>query len=182
MTKPPRTLGISLAIIAGVFLFSCLPLSQVAVLLSLNARQGFEFLPSEQENQDLPSIVGTEILELNTMGLVAQAALALGFLAIAVITWRGRPANMRFVFVGLVILLTAGNLIQLSSLMTAPPPTPQTGMDSSGDLGRTLAVSQLCVTLLIPTYIVWYMNRGPARAFYRGYYLTEPSEATTQPG
>lgn len=175
MTKPPRTLGISLAIIAGAFLFSCLPLTQVAVLLSLNARQGIEFLPPVQDNQNLPSIIGAEVLELNLIALGIQAVLALGFLVVAIITWRGRPANIRFVFVALVILLTAGNLIQLLSLLTSPPPTPQTGMDSSGDLGRTLAITQLCVTLIIPTYIVWYMNRGPARAFFRGHYLPDPS-------
>lgn len=180
MTKPPRTLGISLAILAGVFLFSCLPLTQVIVLLSLNARQGVEFLPSEQSTQDLPSIIGAEVLEVNLPGLFIQAALALGFLAIAVITWRGKPARMRFIFVGLVILLTAGNLIQLLPLMTAPPATPQTGMDSSGDLSRTLAISQMCVTLIIPTYIVWYLNRGPARAFFRGHFLQDPGSTRDQ--
>jgi len=181
VTKPPRTLGVSLAILAGVFLFSCLPLTQTAVLLVLYARQNPEILPSQQSGQDLPTIVGADVLELSLPAILVQAVLALGFVVVAILTWRGKPAPMRFVFVGVVILLTAGNLIQLLTFVAAPAPSPQTGMDSAGDLSRAVTVSQLCVTLLIPTYIVWYMNRGPARAFFRGHYLQDPGGEPSQP-
>jgi hypothetical protein len=31
------------------------------------------------------------------------------------------------------------------------------------------------MSALVSFYVVWYLNRGPARAFYRGYYLPDPS-------
>lgn len=140
----------------------------------LYARQSPEFLPSGQNEQNFPTIIGADVLEISQPTLLVQAVLALAFLVVAVMTWRGKPASVRLIFVGLVFLLTAGNLIQLLTFITTPLPSPQTGIDSAGDLSRTLAVSQLCVTLLIPGYIIWYMNRGPARAFFRGHYLPDP--------
>jgi hypothetical protein len=39
---------------------------------------------------------------------------------------------------------------------------------------RSLLASRALLTLLVPLYVLWYMNRAPARAFYRGCYLAEP--------
>ncbi len=175
MTKPPRTIGISLAIIAGVFLFSCLPLTQSIILLSLSARPGMDFMEVESGGQGDTTIVGSEILDINQTPLIIQAIVATAFLTIAALAWRGKPPFIRFVFVGIVLLLTAGNLLQVLALLSAPSPTPLSGIDSASDVSRALRLAQLCMTLLIPAYIVWYLNRGPARAFFRGRYLDTPS-------
>jgi hypothetical protein len=181
LTKPPRTLGISLAIIAGVFLFSCLPLMQATIWLSLYGSP-IEFVQPTEESQSAPSIVGASIEDATATPLVIQAALGIVFLVIAGLAWRGKPASIRFIFVGAVILLAAGNLTLLFTLLSAPQATPQTGMDSGGDLARTLSLSQLCVSLVIPAYIVWYMSRGPARAFFRGRYLEQPESTPANKG
>lgn len=178
MKKPPRTLGISLAIITGIFLFSCLPLTQAVILISLNARTQMDFLPSEAAGQTAPIIVGASVLEQENTPLILQGLLAVSFFLVSVATWRGKPPFIRFVFLGMVIVLTAGNLAQAYTLLSGQPPTPQTGMDSGADLARTFTLSQLCISLVIPSYIVWYMSRGPARAFFRGHYLPDPGSTS----
>jgi hypothetical protein len=176
MKQPPRTFGIAIAILSGIFLFSCLPLTQAFILLSISARPGIDIITPETNPGVNPVIVGAEVPDLVPAPYLAQIALALIFLVIAVFTWRGKPPVIRYIFVGAVLLLTAGNLIQLGSILAAPAPTTQTGLDSASELTRTLTISQLCITLVIPLYIVWYLNRGPARAFFRGHYLKSPGD------
>jgi hypothetical protein len=174
MTRPPRTFGISFAILAATCLFSCLPLTQSAVLLSLATRQTIDFLPPPQEeNTFTPSAVGSDLLGLDMPRLYIQAIIAVGFLIIALFAWRGKPSIIRPVFIGLVLLLTVGNFALLISQLTAPQ-NLSTGLDSGAALETSVNISNLCLTLAIPLYVVWYMSRGPARAFYRGYYLPEP--------
>lgn len=177
MNRPGRPFGVAIAIIAGAFLFSLLPLLQVGMALVvrqhfLNAASsggvfgtfasGGEFLGSGSDSQ---------------IGL--QTVLALIFLVIAVFTWRGRPAQMRFIYVGAVAAFTLIKLATALSL-TAAQPALQDGISSGDDLSRTLAWGQLVLEILVTLYVVWYMNRGPARAFFRGYYLPNPAGAANE--
>ena len=84
---------------------------------------------------------------------------------------------MRFVFVTVVWALTFITLIvNIWPAVTAS--CTQLPCDSSLDLGRTLAAAQVPLFVLVPLYVLWYLNRAPARAFYRGYYLPDPADKT----
>ena len=78
-----------------------------------------------------------------------------------------------------VFLLT---LIRLVSVV-APlfiQQSPQFSASSLDGIMQSLATGQFILELFVLVYVVWYMNRGPARAFYRGYYLTDPAETISQ--
>ncbi|MCA9909718.1 MAG: hypothetical protein KC519_13770 [Anaerolineae bacterium] len=174
MEKPPRTLGIAIAIIASVCLFSCLPLLQVVMFVAVRGNLATELVPLETGGT---AAFGGCVLNASDERLILQAGLALIFLIIAAVAWRGKPPIIRFVLVAAVLLLSAGNIVLLISTL-ATPQTLQTGIDSGETVTRSLATMQLLITVLIPLYVVWYMNRGPARAFFRGYYLKEPARTT----
>ena len=104
--------------------------------------------------------------------LILQSALAVGFFLLAVVAWRGRPPLMRYVFSGTVILLTVFTLLPMFWL----------GAGSNQDLSggsldaalRSLGFMRAMMYVVVPVYVVWYLNRGPARAFFRGHYLPSP--------
>ena len=175
MNKPPRTLGIAVAILASACLFSCLPLLEVTMVLALRGHLETELVPLDSGGT---AAFGGTVLNADTPRLIVQTVLALLFLVIAVLAWRGKPSVMRFILVGAVILLSAGNIVLLINTL-ATPQTLQTGIDSGEAITTSLATIQLCFTVMIPLYVAWYMNRGPARAFFRGYYLKEPARTTS---
>lgn len=175
MNKPPRTLGIAVAILASVCLFSCLPLLEVIMVLALRGRLETELV---QLDGGGTAAFGGNVLNADSPRLIVQAVLALLFLIIAAFAWRGKPSTIRFILIGAVVLLSAGNIVLLITTLTTPQ-TLQTGIDSGEAMTRSLATLQLCFTVMIPLYVAWYMNRGPARAFFRGHFLKEPARTTS---
>ncbi len=163
--RPGRPLGVTLAIVCSVVVFSFIPLAHVYFLLRI--RHIMSFGPE--------SVVGFNITGLSTANLLLEIGLSISFLVIAVITWRGKPAYMRHVFVGTVLLLGVVFTVAfvLPPLLQNPTLT-ETGLDSGQDAARRQAINFLIATAIVSLYVVWYMNRGPARAFYRGYYLPDP--------
>ncbi len=169
MQRPGRTIGLSLAIFASVMLFSILPLGQVVVFLLLRERtRQVEFLVEG-------GAIGGNIGGVTDITLIIQVIMGLIFLVIAGFAWRGRPASIRFIFVAAVVVLTAVNIgLTLISLNDAQ--TLNAGLDSSAALTASLLRGRLIVSAVVALYVIWYVNRGPARAFYRGYYLPAPGE------
>jgi cytochrome bd-type quinol oxidase subunit 2 len=168
--KPGRPLGVSLAVTASILLFSFVPLIQVVFLLNL--RQHI-FIDSET------GASGVNVLGVSDTNLLIQFVLGLVFFVIALFAWRGRPASMRFVLLAAVLLLTVLTVtLTILPQLTQPACDPATlqSCDSSVEVSRSIAWGRLVVTLLVPLYVVWYVNRGPARAFYRGYYLPDPAD------
>ncbi len=123
---------------------------------------------------------GANILGVNVIDVLLQGIFGVAFLVISLLAWRGRPARMRFIMMVMVVGLMIYNLLFtiLPGLVTAPS-FEQGGIGSAMEVGPPLLWSRLFATVLIPLYVVWYMNRGPARAFYRGYYL--PFDKHSQP-
>lgn len=170
--KPPRTLGVSLAIVLSVFLFTILPLTQLVVLRVLQYRASSVQLGGAGSE---PIAVGVNFGgETNTF-LGIQAVLGVIYLIVAVFAWRGRPQSIRLLVVIAVLVLTLFNVWDsLRALFT--PPDLTTGLDSGGGLRSALQCARLIGVLLVPLYTLWYLNRGPARAFFRGYYLPDPAD------
>lgn len=170
--KPGRTLGLSLAILASAMLFSVLPLLQVAMLLIARSRLQNANLASSGEAAVNPIAVGGSFEGGSDASLIVQVILGVFFLMVAVCAWRGRPRWIRFVMIAAVIVLTLVTVgFSIAPLLSASD--VQQGIDSGAALRQTLLSSRMLMSLLVTLYVVWYVNRGPARAFYRGYYLTE---------
>ncbi len=174
-TRPPRTFGLALALGASVLIYTLLPLVQVAmVVLPQMAFSAME-LPLADDGGGVGSLAaGGEIEGIGSEILLLQAGMALAFLVIAVLAWRGRPPWIRFALVAAILLLLAINLASALGVALAQPTLLETGLDSGQSLRRVLASSQVVVTVLVSLYVIWYVNRAPARAFYRGYYLDDP--------
>lgn len=171
--RPPRTLGLSLAIILSVILFTILPLLPVIWLILFRIRisetcAAFGFADD--------AMCGAELFGVDEPSFVLLGVLGILFLFVAIFAWHGRPPWIRFVMVAAVLLFTLLILVvTLLPLFAQPDPTQ----------GVSTSLNELlCFVwppfLLIPTYIIWYLNRGPARAFYRGYYLPDPDETEHQ--
>jgi len=174
MEKPGRTLGLSLAIIISVALFSLLPIAQVIFYLSLQQQfQAIEFLESG-------GAIGGSMPIVSNVSLIIPVVNGIIFLIIAGFAWRGKPQSIRFIFVGAVVFITLTTVILTVSALQPPPDLSQ-GIDSGGDLSRSLLTARLVMSVLVALYVIWYVNRGPARAFYRGYYLPDPADAETAP-
>ncbi len=168
--SPSRTLGLSLAIIASALLFSILPLMQVAWVLLIQARfqSVIGILPQTSSSPETDALAtGGDLGGISMGGIVLQAVIALIFLVIAVMAWRGRPPQIRWIMLVAVLGLTAIGLWQSISTATAPVDIQQ-GVDSGAAITRQLACGTIAMQTLIPLYVIWYMNRAPARAFYRG--------------
>ncbi len=175
--RPVRTFGLSLAILASVMLFSLLPLLQVAMVMLVRARvQSMSLDIPGEADAVLPMLSGGSFTGVADANLVAQVVLGVAFLVIAVWAWRGRPGWIRFVMLGAVLILTAITIV-LSVTPLLANPDLAAGIDSGGAIMRVLLSGRLLMSVLVAFYVVWYMNRGPARAFYRGYYLSDPDKA-----
>ncbi len=173
--KPQRTLGLSLAILASAVLFSILPLLQVAMILLIRQRFQGVSLSVPGEDAVSPLAVGGSFSGIEDYSLILQAVLGIVFLLIAVGAWRGRPPWIRFAMLASVLVLT-GVTVALSLLPLITSPDLDQGIDSGAAIRRVLLSGRLLLSVLVALYVVWYVNRGPARAYYRGYYLPQPED------
>jgi len=171
--KPPRTFGISLAILLSVFMFTVIPLTQVAVLALVQARASRVELT---ENSAGALFAGGNFGGISNPMLIIQAMLGVIYLIVALFAWRGRPKSIRVLVVISVCVLTVLYVWDILGALFSPLAI-SAGFDSGTEISRTLQCIRLISNLLIPLYIVWYLNRAPARAFYRGSYA--PSDQDT---
>jgi hypothetical protein len=169
--KPRRPLGVSLAIAASVLLYSVLPLMQVAMVVIVQVRFSRLSLSLDSAQGQVGAIAaGGDLTGIPAVALLLQAGFGVAFLLIAAGAWIGRPRHIRGIMLGWILGLTA--LTVLVALASAThPPTLEEGFDSGDSLRRSLDWARLIASTSVALYVLWYMNRGPARAFYRGYYL-----------
>ncbi len=179
--KPPRTLGLSLAILTSVMLFSLLPLSQIAVLGLIQYRVNSMNVPSPDGTDDLaPIAVGGEFMGISTPEIVFQLVSSVAFLMIAICAWRGRPHWIRLMLIGAVVALLLITVIT-SIVALNTEASLDNGLDSGQALSQPLVWGRLVISAVVALYVLWYMNRGPARAFYRGSYLQRDDEVDLTP-
>lgn len=128
-----RPYGITLAILTGTILYGIWPV----MLL---------FPP-------LFSTITGNSLGINLIRTpIGWISIALGvvLLLIMIPTLRGRPAWIKWLFIGIIWVSTILRIIE--SFMR-----------------QEVTIGALVVLILIPVYITWYLNRAPARAFYAGH-------------
>lgn len=175
MQRPSRPFGVTLAIIASVILFTLFPLAEVALLVSV--RLHFSNMTLGGDGPE-PIAMGADFLGIPDSKIVLQAVIAIVFLIIAVFAWRGRPSFMRFVLMLSCIGLTLYGILSVI-LGQLTEKSLEAGMSSLDSILNSLSLGQFFISALVTLYVVWYLNRGPARAFYRGYYLPFPSNNST---
>ncbi|MBI5960060.1 MAG: hypothetical protein HY866_15070 [Chloroflexi bacterium] len=145
-----RPFGLSIAIFAAAVIYGILPLAEVYVLWRMNAAATDAYL-----------IAGVEI----TTWKALQGLLGGVMLITCLLAWWGRPPQIRFVLVGLLLLLTSANLYRIVETWITPA-DPIFGGQTQAAI-RDFLRCQLPIMILVPLYVVWYINRAPARAFYR---------------
>lgn len=179
-SRPPRTLGISLAILISVLWFTIIPFLRIGFTYYIRAN--VYAVPGSNVGDSLTGTVG--LAGVTNTQLILRLGAALLFLVIAGFAWRGRPPQIRFVLVGSVLLYTAANVFQGLRLLffNDNPDMLLEGFDSAsgGTFLRPLLTIQFLFPILIALYVVWYLNRGPARAFFRGAYLPDPSDQVSR--
>jgi hypothetical protein len=172
LEKPGRPLGVTLAILASVMLFSIVPLLQVGMILLVQAH--FAQIDYSTVGGGIAAS-GGDLLGVPPGSLLLQGTLALIFLVIGVFAWRGRPAGIRFVMMGAVVLYTLIGIVGLVTQMNATQSLEQ-GISSIDAVWDALYLREFLGQLLVALYVLWYLNRAPARAFFRGYYSVSPAE------
>ena len=174
MPKPGRPFGVTLAIIASACLFSILPLLQVGLILSV--RQHFLNMNFQDSGLDMIAM-GGDLLGVPESSLILQTFLSIAFLVISIMAWRGKPSSIRFIMIVAVALLTGIKFVSVLIPLFSQPDF-QKGTSSLDGIMNSLGAGQFVIEFFILLYVLWYMNRGPARAFYRGYYLPDPAPVT----
>jgi len=162
-------------------LFSILPLIQVATVLMLRSRFESASLSIGGEGDDIaPLAVGGSYTGVDDVTLFVQVVLGSAFLVVAFFAWRGKPQWIRFVMLASVVILTLVTVL-LSVVPLVSQPDINQGIDSGAAIRDALLSGRLLLSVFVAFYVVWYVNRGPARAYYRGYYLPSPSETSSVP-
>jgi hypothetical protein len=156
-------------------LYTLFPLALLAMVLIVQRHfQNLDFSGSGIE----PIAVGGDFMGVNPINLVIQAIVSLVYLVIAVFAWIGRPSSIRYIMLAAVLLMTLYSLLQTIS-QTLAQPTISQGVSSLDATLSSASCGQFALSTLVTLYVAWYLNRGPARAFYRGYYLPDPDETNS---
>lgn len=171
MKKPGRPLGLSIAIVLSTLLYTIVPIASVIFYVSL--QQHF----ADLELLEGGGATGGSITGPGNVILALRLAYGLIFFVIAILAWRGRPSSIRWFFILAVITITAISIgIHIATHNAST--TLDQGIDSAQAFGNSALTGYLATQILVTLYVLWYVNRGPARAFYRGYFLAEPDQTT----
>ncbi|MGB1288388.1 MAG: hypothetical protein ACPG7F_17775, partial [Aggregatilineales bacterium] len=167
--KPQRPFGVSLAIAASILLFAVIPILVAGFLLYLS---NFTYVDG---NDGMSGIQFTNSLTVPLIGLITGGLI---FITVSIWCWRGRVRITRFVFQGIVLIY--GGILSLSLMQTG---RRFPGSVSSGDSFQNIVNNAYLVgCLLLVVYVLWFMNRWSARAFYRGYYTDYDLELLREAG
>lgn len=145
-----RPLGLTIAILASAILYGLMPLVEVYFLRRLDATAEEALIPG-----------GVTITTWNWL----TAAFGGVILMLCILAWWGRPPWIRFLLMAALLLIT---LIYLYRIVEAwGTESDPIGGGQVQNAWRNMLNCQLPAMLLVPLYVVWYLNRAPARAFYR---------------
>lgn len=175
LERPGRPLGLTLAILATAFIFSIVPLMRLGLdLLIMNHFNNLTWKVDYGSGEMEPIFAGGETQIVNLPELLLVSTLGIAFLLVSILAWRGKPVWIRFVlYWGVLCLDVIYTLLILRSVLM--PANLEAGITSIDGTLRSSQIWYLITIILVSLYLLWYMNRAPARAFYRGYYLPEPT-------
>ncbi len=145
--RPP---GVTLVLVAVAVLYGLRPLLEAALYHRLDATADEALIPG-----------GVELSVWTTLEGVFGAVM----LALCLLAWLGRPARIRWALIGAMLALTAANLVRIAQAWRVEPDPVFGGQVQSGL--RSALLCQLPLMVLVPLYVIWYLNRAPARAFFR---------------
>lgn len=145
--RPP---GLTLAILAVALVYGVMPLMEVYFLRRIDASTSETF------------ILGG--VGINTWTLL-EAAYGGLVLITCIPAWWGRPPWIRHVFVAVALFPAVVMLYRVIQTWTTPT-DPITGGQAQ-EISQGMLRCQLPGLIVVPLYVVWYINRAPARAFYR---------------
>lgn len=165
-SRPGRPFGLSLAIVASALVFSVMPLIEVGFAFYLH-----QIVYGDQGDEVLFS--GLALQGFSVAYLMVRSLIALSFLAIVVLAWRGRPAWARGLFMLSVLLLGAVQIGAFLLPVLTSTPHLSAGIDSSQgaqELYAALLMGMIALTML---FSLWFGNRWSVRAYFRGYYTAD---------
>ncbi len=163
--RAPRPLGLTLALVAMAALYGVVPLLEVYFLKRLDATADEAYL-----------LGGVTI----TAWTWLQGAFGALVLVVCALAWWGRPPQIRFVLMALLLVLTAITLYRVVEAARTPA-DPIFGGQAQSAL-RGYLRCQLPGLIVVPLYVLWYLNRAPARAFYRRRPLARSQAVSAVPG
>ncbi|MBN2305324.1 MAG: hypothetical protein JXQ72_12640 [Anaerolineae bacterium] len=145
--RPP---GLSIAIISTGIIYGLLPLLNMYFKWRIQAA-----------GEDTLFGGGIDITTWDWAGAVFGFVMLL----LCVPAWGGRPARIRWVFVGALVVVVLVHAIRIIELWMEDV-HPIFGGQAEETL-RNYLLCQVPVLIAVPLYVIWYLNRAPARAFYR---------------
>lgn len=142
-----RPLGLTIGIMAAFVLFGFWPLIKFYIAYRLNS------------GEDMFMISGFPYDTWTKAGGVAGVLI----MSSAIFAWIGKPPMMRWMFQ--IFVLASGIILIGSELYPSNEPATVVGLGSMNDVADTAKrlIPTYFITLI---YILWFMNRAPARAFY----------------
>jgi len=150
-----RPLGLTIAILATAALYGIVPLLEVYFLRRVNMAAGDAFL-----------LGGVDISAWTWL----EAAFGGIVLVTCMLTWWGHPRQIRYVLIVLLLVLSGLNLYRIIEAWTSSI-DPLYGGQAQSAL-RGFLRCQLPLMIVVPLYVLWYINRAPARAFFKHVPLT----------
>jgi hypothetical protein len=169
LNRPGRPLGLSIAIITVALTFGVIPLFRISLEFWLYTHfQSFSWTVQTEEDAVEPIMSGIDF-NFDYVSVISQTVLAVVILGLCVLAWRGRPRWVRYALLWAVLIIDAIYIFATIIALTLPPDLSN-GLTSADGAASSLQVGYFIVLVLTTTYLVWYINREPARAFYRGSY------------
>jgi hypothetical protein len=151
------------------------------VLMYVRAQSRFNDIDwtFEYQGEDFsPYFSGSNVTNFDNSGLIILGVIGVTFFVICVLAWVGRPRWIRYALLFSVLSMDIFfGVTILGSMLTSS--SASQGMTSGDGIIRSSQVGYVLLAILATLYLVWYINRAPARAFYRGYYLPEPDQPAT---
>ncbi|PJF36639.1 MAG: hypothetical protein CUN49_04390 [Candidatus Thermofonsia Clade 1 bacterium] len=143
-----RPLGLMIAIAATAVGYGLLPMFPLLLVAWSNLTQ---------------RLVGIDFIG-GTLGWLAVGLGALTLVA-SVGAWIGRPRGVRLFLLGMVWLQTFFGAARWIASLSGAPSLPEVSGTFSNAAPWLLC--QVPLLTLVPLYVTWYLNRAPARQFYR---------------
>ncbi|MEO1441013.1 MAG: hypothetical protein AAFV33_11455, partial [Chloroflexota bacterium] len=111
---------------------------------------------------------------INDFDLAIRVIPAVFYLMLAILAWRGNAPIVRPLFIGATVVMFGWQCL-LAYLRVRS--YRQAGIFASTLYEDQLQTVYLVMAGLTALYILWYLNRAPARVFFRGYYLDATEKA-----